>query len=583
MNESDNRTNEQAEASSPAALFVEVFGRTDVGLVREHNEDNFLVADLTEGNRSIRPEVRKHRIGPQGSIFVVCDGMGGAAAGEVASQIAVDTIYDMMQQGAPATSEEALAQKLEKAICEAGRRILTSAKINRSQRGMGTTVTAAALFGPRLIIGQVGDSRAYILRNRRLIQVTKDQSLVQQLIDAKQMTEEEAKTFDKNNIILQALGTAEEVHVDVTSVVLKQGDRLVMCSDGLSGLVDNDAIRDIVYETADPMNACRVLTEKACEGGGHDNITAIVAAFSGDSLALPPEGGADPELAYSRFTFSRMSETTARKLRPGRPSERQKNDTETTQPVTAVPKRLPLAPQSVVRNAQRRPPSYLVGGGILLVSAVIIAAVIAGGGHDASEESPTAVPTAQVPPPLRPQMPKTQMPVSSPASMVPVTPIEAAADTAPITAPDTAPTADAPEPTSGPAPEPKAKPEEAKEPPLAPTPEDAITKPKDKSSLYTSPKREHHSKSKKQSNETPEKSSKDTDTKAEEAPASPNEEMPAADKQQSDPEAVDAKSDDETPAEKPAEQNKPEEKKPAEQDNGPASPGKIDDNPFAEQ
>ena len=132
-----------------AGISVNVFGRTDVGLVREHNEDNFIIADLTKQNRSIKPEVRIHAVGSRGSLFAVCDGMGGAAAGEVASQIAVDTIYELMQEGEDPDGDDALARKLNNAIIEAGHRIYTAARVNRRRRGMGTTVTAllASLTG----------------------------------------------------------------------------------------------------------------------------------------------------------------------------------------------------------------------------------------------------------------------------------------------------------------------------------------------------------------------------------------------------------------------------------------------------
>lgn len=299
--------------SAKDGLFVHVFGRTDVGLVRDHNEDNFLVADLSEGNRSIKPEVRRHRIGPKGSLFVVCDGMGGAAAGEVASQIAVDTIYEMMQRSEPPEDDEELARRLETAIAEAGLRIFTAARVDRKRRGMGTTVTAAVMIGPRLLVGQVGDSRAYILRDDKLIQVTKDQSLVQQLLDAKQLTEEEAKNFDKSNIILQALGTAEEVHVDITSAVLRKDDVLVMCSDGLSGVVESEKIQEILTEYSDPVQSCKWLTDLACEGGGHDNITVIVCRFDGNELIDPL---VDEKLAYRKFRFSSSADTTARRPMP---------------------------------------------------------------------------------------------------------------------------------------------------------------------------------------------------------------------------------------------------------------------------
>jgi protein phosphatase len=309
----DSETDTTAVSDDPSEIVVRVFGRTDVGLVREHNEDNFLIADLTNANRSILPEVRTHRVGPRGTVFTVCDGMGGAAAGEVASRIGIDTIYETLQGGEPPVGDVGLARRLNEAICEAGTRIFTAAKLNRGQRGMGTTVTAAVLNGPRLIVGQVGDSRAHVIRRGVLVQVTKDQSLVQQLIDAKQLTHEEAKAFDRSNIILQALGTTEEVHVDVTSVALRRGDALVLCSDGLSGRVDPDVICRVVRDTDEPMDACRMLTELACENGGDDNITVIVARFEGAGL---PECGDDDVVTYEPFAFRQVTETTVRAAIP---------------------------------------------------------------------------------------------------------------------------------------------------------------------------------------------------------------------------------------------------------------------------
>ncbi len=339
MSESANNGGTQA-ALADAGISVHVFGRTDVGLVRDHNEDNFIIADLTGQNRSIKPEVRDHTIGPKGSLFAVCDGMGGAAAGEVASQIAVDTIYEQMQQGDAPDDDEALARKLDDAINVAGERIYTAARVNRGRRGMGTTVTAAVLIGPRLIVGQVGDSRAYIYRHGQFAQLTKDQSLVQQLIDANQLTEEEARDFDKNNIILQALGTSENVHVDITSAILRRGDRLVMCSDGLCGLVSDEEIKKVVEEVEDPMESCRQLTDLARDAGGHDNITVIVALFDGDELLAPSLSGGD--LGYNKYKFSSGQEVTASTANPLLMNK------DTTPP----PKEKRLEPVVIPRNQQ---------------------------------------------------------------------------------------------------------------------------------------------------------------------------------------------------------------------------------------
>src|SRR5690606_4351885 len=139
-----------------------------------------------------------------------------------------------------------LAARLVSAIEAAGARIFSEAKADRSRRGMGTTSTVATLVDDHLFFGQVGDSRAYLLRGDRMVQVTRDQSLVNQLIEAGQLTEEEAETFEHNNIILQALGTADTVQVDLTYVELRRGDVLLLCSDGLSGMVRNDEIKEVL-------------------------------------------------------------------------------------------------------------------------------------------------------------------------------------------------------------------------------------------------------------------------------------------------------------------------------------------------
>lgn len=289
------------EAAGTSGVRVRLFARTDVGQVREHNEDNFLVADLTRKSRGLLEANRTTMLGPQGALFAVCDGMGGAAAGEVASQMAVDIIYERMVDGLDAstpTLRNDIARRLVRAIEMAGFRIFSEAKSDRSRRGMGTTVTGAALVDDHLFLGQVGDSRGYILRGDRLVQVTRDQSLVNQLIEAGQLTEEEAETFEHNNIILQALGTSDTVQVDLTYVQLKKGDMLLLCSDGLSGMVRFDEMREILRSSREPLDLCKQLTERANAAGGHDNITVIIVQFDGDGLA---DGDDGRDLAYRKY------------------------------------------------------------------------------------------------------------------------------------------------------------------------------------------------------------------------------------------------------------------------------------------
>jgi protein phosphatase len=292
---------------------VQLFARTDVGQVREHNEDNFLVADLTRRSRGLLEANRATAIGQQGAIFAVCDGMGGAAAGEIASQLAVDIIYERLVDGLgdrPVKRDD-LARRLVRAVEAAGLRIFHEAKADRSRRGMGTTVTAAALVDEILFFAQVGDSRGYILRGDTLVQLTRDQSLVNQLIEAGQLTEEEAETFEHNNIILQALGTSDTVQVDLTYCELRRGDILLLCSDGLSGMVRFEDIRETLRTGAEPLDVCKALTERANQAGGHDNITVIIVQFDGTSLK--PFDPAGEPLKYRKYVLAEesMDEKTA--------------------------------------------------------------------------------------------------------------------------------------------------------------------------------------------------------------------------------------------------------------------------------
>ncbi|MFO0660940.1 MAG: Stp1/IreP family PP2C-type Ser/Thr phosphatase [Polyangiaceae bacterium] len=298
-------TDGASAATSPSSrgeVRVRLFGRTDVGQVREHNEDNFIVADLSRKSRGLMEADRSQIVGSRGTLLGVCDGMGGAAAGEVASQLAVDVIYEKMTEGDVPADRDDLARRLVHSIEQAGFRIYNEAKADRTRRGMGTTSTIAALLDDHLFLGQVGDSRGYILREGKFVQVTRDQSLVTQLIENGQLTPEEAENFEHNNIILQALGTSDTVQVDLTYVELREGDTLLLCSDGLSGMVRNDELKRILESTPDPLEACKILTEKANQAGGHDNITCIVAKFDGSALRKPAP--TDPELKYRKYSMT---------------------------------------------------------------------------------------------------------------------------------------------------------------------------------------------------------------------------------------------------------------------------------------
>ena len=231
---------------SPPDISIEVFGKTDVGLVREHNEDNFLIADVTAGVRTAEPRAPfTFKLGEKGAALLVCDGMGGAAAGEVASQMAVDSIFDAMAPSEP-QDRDGFARLLRRAVQHANERIFIQSRDNQSERGMGTTCTVASLVDETLVVAQIGDSRCYVLRDGKLAQVTKDQSLAWQLIEAGAMTADEAKAFEHANIILQALGVQERVEVVLSQVTLRKGDVALLCSDGLHGPVaDEELLADL--------------------------------------------------------------------------------------------------------------------------------------------------------------------------------------------------------------------------------------------------------------------------------------------------------------------------------------------------
>ena len=276
---------------TPPDIDIEVFGKTDVGLIREHNEDNFLVADVTGAVRASdgRPPFT-FKLGEKGALFLVCDGMGGAAAGEVAAQMAADAIYESLTAADP-QPRDGFARLLRRAVQRANERIFIQSRDNQSERGMGTTCTAAALVDDTLVIAQIGDSRCYVFRDGKLAQVTKDQSLAWQLIEAGAMTAEEAKAFEHANIILQALGVQETVEVVLSQVSLRKGDVALLCSDGLHGPVADEEMLAALIAEHDLGKAGDALIQKALDRDGPDNITVVLARFDGAALqpAAPDE------------------------------------------------------------------------------------------------------------------------------------------------------------------------------------------------------------------------------------------------------------------------------------------------------
>ncbi len=290
-------------------VHVSVFGKTDLGRTREHNEDTFLVADLSTGNASLQPEVRRHEIGARGSLFMVADGMGGAAAGELASAMAADLIYRHMATAwaaDAANSPDQFAYRMREAVELANGQIYSYAREHPEVRGMGTTVTAAGVFGGDLYLTQIGDSRAYLVRGAEAVQLTKDQSLMQRLVDAGELTPDEAEQSERRNIILQALGPDPRVKVDLTHQPIRRGDTLILCSDGLSGLVRREEFAEMAADHADVPALCAALIDLANARGGPDNITVVAARFEGEGLA---EADGAEGIGHHRYQVAQTNTT----------------------------------------------------------------------------------------------------------------------------------------------------------------------------------------------------------------------------------------------------------------------------------
>ncbi len=247
------------------ALAVEVAGKTDVGCVRTNNEDNFGF-DSRHG------------------IFVVCDGMGGQAAGEVASKMGVDILLDYFRQHPPDAAKQSLngesgssgAQSLANAIQLANKTIFEAGQQHNGRNGMGSTIVAALVRGSSLAIANVGDSRIYLIRQGAIQQLTQDHSLVMEQVRRGYITLEQAQQSEMQNIILRALGSEEAVEADIEDLVTLPGDILIMASDGLTRYVPDEDILKIVLGRHGLQQACGELIKRARECGGDDNITCLL-------------------------------------------------------------------------------------------------------------------------------------------------------------------------------------------------------------------------------------------------------------------------------------------------------------------
>jgi PPM family protein phosphatase len=240
-------------------------GRSDVGIIRSGNEDSYLML-------------------PDRGIFLVADGMGGHAAGEVASEMAVRLVARELGS-LKGLSDDQVADRMRVAIRAANGAIFQRTLTEHDKRGMGTTVTALVLYDTRFLIGQVGDSRAYLLRDHTLIQLTKDHSYVQEQVDAGYLTPEQARAHPYSNVITRCVGANNEVMPDIYVGTVKSQDLFLLASDGLTGMLEDHQLAELLASRRIPQEQVDELITEANRHGGLDNITAIVVRV--DSVDAP--------------------------------------------------------------------------------------------------------------------------------------------------------------------------------------------------------------------------------------------------------------------------------------------------------
>jgi PPM family protein phosphatase len=264
--------------SGREGVHVSVAAKSDVGRVRTNNEDAFLIADLTRGGRLADGTTGRLDVGDRGVLLVVSDGMGGEQAGEVASALVVEAFTRTLRAAPtylpPAAQLKYAAAKAHLDVAAASRR--------RGREGMGATLTVVHVLGRAAYVAEIGDSRAYLLRSGRICQLTRDQNVAQLLADAGALEPDEAKSSPMKNVLAQAMGQGSAIQVALGKLALRDRDCLMLCSDGLTGSLVDEEIRDIILGSKNLDEACTELIDKANEHGGRDNVTVVLAGVAGD-------------------------------------------------------------------------------------------------------------------------------------------------------------------------------------------------------------------------------------------------------------------------------------------------------------
>ncbi len=259
-------------------MTVSFAGLTDVGESRDHNEDGFLIFDMV-ADTDVIEAASEHPLDQRPLLLAVSDGMGGAQAGEVASALTLEALREHASgavQHLGGSETAGLEAWLAEGIHRANRRVLEAGRRDSSAQGMGATATAALVFPGAAVLAHVGDSRAYHIRQGQLRQLTTDHTFVGKLVAQGQLSAEEAENHEQRHVLLQAVGVKEVVEVDALTVVLRSGDQVLLCSDGLYDLISDEGIAETLAAGGTPLSQCRALITAANSLGGFDNTTVII-------------------------------------------------------------------------------------------------------------------------------------------------------------------------------------------------------------------------------------------------------------------------------------------------------------------